>query len=1309
MTKTKSEPADAPASKAGSEAAISFPIVGVGASAGGLEAFRRLLGALPSNTGMAYVLVQHLDPNHQSILAELLSEVTQMEVAEVRGDVRVKPNEVYVIPPSKGLILEGGFLKLVPRDPPGAPHMPVDSFFKTLADVHGRQAIGVILSGMGTDGTLGLRAIEAAGGIAFAQEPASAQNDSMPRSAIQAGGIDFVLAPEGIASELKRLGQHPYVVGDALTGPDSEAADAASDEGDSQAREGLARILQQLRATGGTDFSAYRKTTLRRRIARRMAISRVETLLDYARFLEGNAAEAAALYDDCLISVTSFFRDPEVFQALSEQVFSSLLKDRPSDTPLRVWVPGCATGEEAYSLAMCLLERMAKLSRNLTLQIFATDLSEGALAKAREGKYVVNIARDVSAERLQRFFTKVGESYQISKAIREMCVFAHHDLTCDPPYSRLDLISCRNLLIYLEPPLQEVVFATFHYALKPGGFLLLGPAETLGASSSLFSAVDDKQRIFSRNAVSGPPRLLSVRGQSNPARTSTPPIAAKPRISEVPREVDRILLSRFGPAAVVVDEGLRVLEFRGDTTPFLDHGNGKATLSIERLVRKGLLMELRQAIAEARRTEASVRKTGLQVRHGESLQSVNLEVVPIKGRASAERCLLVLFDAGRPLTTERSVALPASKDDARDVEIERLGHGLAQTTDYVHSLVREHESALEELQSTTEEALSSNEELQSLNEELQTAKEEIQSANEELATLNQELQERNVQLSRSNDIIQRGLDTANELVDTVPGPLVILDSQLRIEKGNVAFYEIFKTKAEFARGRSLGELGEKAWSKPTLLLALREVLDTGGTLEELELEVRLPSIGARTVSVSARRFHGDTDVAGRVLVAIQDHTEVKQAEQSREDLLALEHDMRKKAEAADHLKDEFVATASHELRGPLTVISGWMNVLLEAGDRVDPATLVKALAAIGRGVDAQGRLISDLLDHSSIVAGKLELRRAPIDLFAVAEAALVGVRAAAAAKDIDVQLKQDGSACVVLGDFDRMQQVLWNLFLNAVKFTPPQGFVRITLARVVNQVHLTVRDTGCGISPEFLPHVFDRFRQAEGSSARVQPGLGLGLTLVKELVELHGGTVRAESAGPNRGTTFTLVLPIPALLMLPDQAEPTPPSAPRKAKTIPPLPVEPVSGPLHQLLSGTRLLVVDDEADARDALVALLVRYGAEVRSVASVAQATAALQASLPDVLISDIGMPGADGYELIRHVRLLPADAGGRLPSLAVSGYATDAHRKKVMSTGFDALLEKPVAPGELVAEVARLAGRAASATSHAKPEDPAAVNPL
>ncbi|HEY6726653.1 MAG TPA: CheR family methyltransferase, partial [Polyangiaceae bacterium] len=1135
-----------------------------GASAGGLEAFRRLLGALPKETGMAYVLVQHLDPSHDSILAELLSEATQMEVSEVRGDVRVEPNRIYVIPPSKGLILVDGVLKLVPRGQAGAAHMPIDSFLKTLAETQGSQAIGVILSGMGSDGTLGLQAIEAQGGMAFAQEPGSAKHADMPQSAIAAGHVDFVLPPEDIARELTRLGQHPYLVPALAKGDGSVPAAVprvASTTPEPEDRESLARILQLLQQATGTDFGAYKKTTLRRRIARRMAVCRIQTLSEYARHLEGDEAEVGGLYEDCLISVTSFFRDTEVFRTLSGIVLPSLRRRSHSDEPLRVWVAGCASGEEVYSIAMCLLEQTPEFAGGAGVQIFATDLSERALAKARQGSYLMNIAQDVSEERLRRFFYKVGDSYRISKAIREMCVFARHDLTRDPPYSRMDLISCRNVLIYLEPALQERVFATFHYALRSEGLLLVGPAESVGSSTALFSVLDEPHRIYSRKATNGPPALLAVRGDARPFPLGGERPARRPAgVSDVSREVDRMLLARFGPAGVVVDTDLRVLEFRGDTDPFLDHGQGKASLELEHLLRRGLLMELRLAIDDARRTELPVRKEGLRVRYQEQLRSVSIEVVPIKGRSAAERCLLILFDTGE-IEGQFSEPAPsppsADGTDSKDREIHRLGLGLAQSTEYMHTLVREHEAALEELQSTTEEALSGNEELQSLNEELQTAKEEIQSANEELATLNQELQDRNVLLAKSNDEIQRGLDDANALVDTVPLPLVILDSELRVEMANIAFYQTFGATEGSTRNRPLSELLGHQWDQPVLLQALKGLLASGTSVEELEIEAEFPVVGPRSMSLNARPLHADPGKRGRILLAIQDRTLVKQAERGHEALLALEHEARRSAEAADQLKDQFVATVSHELRGPLTVISGWLNVLLAAGTSLDPATLAKALAAIGRGVSAQGRLISDLLDHSRIVTGKVELSREPIDLLVVAKAALVGVRAAAEAKDIEIQLSGDPATSVILGDADRMQQVLWNLFLNAVKFTPRGGRVWVSVGRVDNQVHATVRDSGCGISDDFLLHVFERFRQAEGTSNRSQLGLGLGLTLVRELVELHGGTVRADSPGKNQGSSFTVILPIPALLLpAPEELADAADFAPEIERRPPSLPPE---------------------------------------------------------------------------------------------------------------------------------------------------------
>jgi len=463
-------------------ARLPFPIVGIGASAGGLEAFRQLLGALATDTGLAYVVVQHLDPRHESILAELLSEATSMDVSEVKGDARVEANRIYVIPPSQDIVFAEGMLKLVPRSKTGGAHMPIDAFLQSLAEAQGSQSIGVILSGMGSDGTLGLEAIKAEGGITLAQDPRSAKNEDMPRSAIAAGCVDLVLSPEDIAGELARLGHHPYVAA-----ADPQAPSAA--EGPSS--DGLARILVALLRATGADFSGYKTTTLERRIARRMAVRRIQTLEEYAQHLEGDREETDALYQDCLISVTSFFRDGEAFHALGEHVLPTFFKDRPADAPIRVWVPGCASGEEAYSIAICLLEAAGRRPSNPTIQIFGTDLSESALKRARAGLYLENIVQHVSPERLRRFFSKVENGFHVKQIVREICVFARQDVTRDPPFSKLDLISCRNVLIYFEPALQKKLIPVFHYALKPRGWLLLGSAESVGSASDFFAAANN--------------------------------------------------------------------------------------------------------------------------------------------------------------------------------------------------------------------------------------------------------------------------------------------------------------------------------------------------------------------------------------------------------------------------------------------------------------------------------------------------------------------------------------------------------------------------------------------------------------------------------------------------------------------------------------------------------------------------------------------------------------------------------------------------------------------------------------------------
>lgn len=530
-------------------------IVGVGASAGGIEAFTSLLKQLPTDTGLAFVFVQHLAPTHASMLAEILQRATRMRVLEVHDEPVVERNCVYVIPPARGMTFRNGQLQLTPRGQP--PHHPVDDFFDSLAMAQGHRAIGVVLSGTASDGTAGLAAIKAAGGITIAQD-STAQYDGMPRSAITAGWVDVVLPPAGIAQELARIARHPYVA--------DSAGGAGMPDGD---LDQIDQILGALRQGTGVDFSQYKSNTLHRRIRRRMALLKIAGAVEYAAFLRGNPTEVEALYQDILISVTTFFRNPESFEALKTKVFPILLRDRNRQDSLRVWVLGCATGEEAYSLAIALTEYITEIGSRVPLMVYATDINNVGIEKARSGLYPKSIANDISPERLRRFFVEVDGGYRVAKAIRDVCIFARHNVLGDPPFSRMDLITCRNVMIYMEAGLQRKLLPLLHYALKPIGFLFLGPSETIGASRDLFELADAKAKIYSRKAVAprlehgfplGPYAPASIETRSEVARE-----AGRAHALDVQRDADRVLLARYLPAGVLIDENHEVLQFRGDT------------------------------------------------------------------------------------------------------------------------------------------------------------------------------------------------------------------------------------------------------------------------------------------------------------------------------------------------------------------------------------------------------------------------------------------------------------------------------------------------------------------------------------------------------------------------------------------------------------------------------------------------------------------------------------------------------------------------------------------------------------------------
>jgi two-component system CheB/CheR fusion protein len=769
-----------------------FPIVGIGASAGGLEAFTELLKALPDDTGMSFVLVQHLDPERESQLSQILARATLLPVHEIAGEERVRPNHVYIISPNTELTLVKGVLKAQSRERTRTPHRPIDSFFESLAQDQRERAVGVVLSGTATDGTLGLEAIKAEGGLTFAQD-ASAKYDSMPRSAAAAGCVDLVLSPAEIAHELARIAKHPYVVGEALPSlaerarpmpraplpsggkaaperaPES-ADDGAEAEPYRNGKDGRAdyrKILLLLRNHSGVDFSLYKPTTMQRRINRRLVLSKQETLETYAGFLSGNIKELDVLYSDVLISVTSFFRNPEAFDVLEQKVLPQLLKMRGGD-PLRCWVIGCSTGQEAYSIAMAFAEAADDAPRARRVQIFATDVNDALLDKARQGLYARGLIEGLTPQRLRRFFVEEDGGYRVAKSLREMIVFARQNLIADPPFSRMDLISCRNLLIYLEPSLQKRAIPTFHYALKPHGYLLLGASESVDTFTGLFEPIDKKHKIYSKKAASPLALgLLLKREGGVEAPAARPPLLTQksegPVLTEgfaggelsAQREADRVTVSQFAPPGVLVNAELAVLQFRGSTSAFLQPPVGKASFDVLKMAREGLMLPLRSAINQAKKENKTARRDRVRVKQNGKTCTVKLEVIPLKNLR--ERCYLILFEETEKVSAEatpgpepkraRKGRAQASDEPSRVAELEAE---LAELREYLQSMQEQHDADHEELQSANEEIQSSNEEMQSINEELETSKEELESANEELLTVNEEMSNRNVELNRLN-------------------------------------------------------------------------------------------------------------------------------------------------------------------------------------------------------------------------------------------------------------------------------------------------------------------------------------------------------------------------------------------------------------------------------------------------------------------------------------------------------------------------------------------------------------------------------
>jgi two-component system, chemotaxis family, CheB/CheR fusion protein len=790
--------------------------VGIGGSAGGFEAAMELLRHLPSRTGMAFVIVQHLDPHHASRLSSLLGKVTAMPVNEITETTTPKPNTVYVQPPNKCIMAKNGALTLVRREE--RLNVAIDHFFESLAEECGSRAIGMVLSGTGSDGTAGLRAIKAAGGLTFAQSEESAKFDAMPRSAIRAGFVDLALTPRELAREIDRISSHPYLRR-PVSDPETAEKIAYKQADD------LGRIFLSLKKQTGVDFSSYKESTLLRRIQRRMTLHRLEKMSQYARFLRDSKKEAAALFDDLLINVTRFFRDQAVYRALKKRFLPVLLKNKSKDRQpeLRAWVPGCATGEEVYSLAICILEALGAKPVKMQIQIFGTDLSDSVIEHARLGIFSSAIEKDVSPARLKRFFVKRDGSYQIHQNVRNICTFARQNICADPPFSRIDLISCRNVLIYLSPELHKRCIPQFHYALKPGGYLILGPAESVGVYDELFKPIDRKNKIYAKLTGATPRTadFIPQRGLELAHLAGRSTTVGANFGSELLKMADRIMLSAYAPAAVVIDQEMQVQQFRGQTDLFLEHMPGPATFNLLQLARPTLVPDLRATIHRAIKTDRAARKERVKVQLGGKSYEINMQVVPFRVPRSEKPWLLVIFDETTKGTKREKLSRPLGKT-ATEQELSELRRELAASKESLQAIIEEQEATNEELRSANEEIESSNEELQSTNEELETAKEELQSTNEELTTLNEELSNRNLEMMQLTSEL-------NNLLASIQMPIVMVDNALTVRRATPAARGAFNILPTDV-GRPLSELRPNI-DVPDLDNILQEVIETLSTRE----------------------------------------------------------------------------------------------------------------------------------------------------------------------------------------------------------------------------------------------------------------------------------------------------------------------------------------------------------------------------------------------------------------------------------------------------------------------------------------------
>ena len=1380
----RTDPGTVPAEESPVASTLRFPVVGIGASAGCVTALQALFKNLPADAGMAFVVVARLSAQPESTIDTLLAKATSMPVQRVRAKTPLEPSHVYLISPALQLTMNGGHLQVA--EPDGSPGRPVaiDVLFRTLAEVERERALCVVLSGTGSDGSVGLRRIKERGGMTLVQTPTDAEYNGMPTNAIATGCVDVVLPAAEIGPKLVELWanmqriQLPAPAAQVMSLVDSPPNEAAA----ALAEGALADVMTLLRSRTGHDFGHYKRATVLRRLERRLQVNGVPDLPAYRDLLRNHPAEAESLLKDLLISVTNFFRDPEAFVALEHELTTRLQQRNSDDGRMRAWIPGCATGEEAYSVAMLLSERAAFLRRDLGVQVFASDIDERAIAVARTGLYPDSIVTDVTPARLLQFFDKESANVRVRKDLREKVLFATHNVLRDPPFSQLDLVSCRNLLIYLDRTVQAQVLETFHFALKPGGLLFLGNSEGTDPVRDLFAPVDEKQRIYRAQGVrrgvrvTAPPREVERAFLRTPYRPAPDARAALATVHERARDA-------HAAASVLVDESGNILDSTARAAGLLRFAAGAPSQNLMDTVRADLRLELRAALVQAWRDGTSVQagKVRVDERGGASPAGaswVAMTVYPVDDRGLP--LMLVLFQQA-----EATLGLEAVAGAPRDPVHAALEAELRRTREELHGALNESAASTRELRASKEELQAINEELHATAEALETSRQELQSVNEELATVNQEFKDKVAETSQVNDDLKNLIGSTDiasifvdrdmrikrftpsatrlfNLIDSDVGRSLLhithrlhypwleqdaadavrslqgIEREVAGEGGSAYLVRVrpYRTHEDVIDGAALnfvditavrhaeerlsvGEANLKLVAESTQDYAIvttdpdgrvtgwnqgaqrvfeyseqeivGEMIDIIFTAEDRAAGI--PQLERETARDTGRaideRWHIRKDsgsfycsgimtplhehgrLVGFAKIA-RDQTEHKRAERQLESLLVQEKQTRAELQRAIALKDEFLAVMSHELKQPLNLIHINAEMMSRLPEVRQAPSVARAADIIRRAVLSQSKIIDDLLDLSRLQTGKFGLTATAMDWRNTVNKVLDAVAADAEAQRLTVVRELDSAPVWIFADPVRVEQIVWNLVSNALKFTPSGGSLRVELTTEGPKARLDVADSGQGIAPDFIESVFDMFRQADRSTTRPQGGMGIGLALVRQLAEAQGGKVAVASEGIGRGARFSVWLPL---------VEAEHGDAARQT----PLPA----------LAGLRVLAVDDTSDALESFATLLRLEGAEVTAVASGRAALEALAGGRYDLLLSDVAMPGMDGYELIATVRGDPAmtptttttTTTRDLPAVALTGFGRPQDARKALAAGFDAHLAKPVVIEELLQLVEKL----------------------